>query len=132
MLAAEMFATVYAIEFASTLRATVNDMFGRLVSLVLYTISKSLFDCIIGLNSTAEKRFLINLVRLRQIYEHRELNEVVCLPSIQSAADAMTKQNRSGALHTLFIDNKVNKSSKRSTEKSAFVKKKNIDGIRKA
>lgn len=37
VLAAEMFVVVHAFDFVSSLRVTVNDMLGLLISLVLYT-----------------------------------------------------------------------------------------------
>lgn len=60
VLVAEMFVAVHGFYFASTLRITVNDMFGRLIPLFLYTNSKSLFNFTVGLNASTEKRLLID------------------------------------------------------------------------
>lgn len=59
VLAAELFAAVNAFDYASTLRVTINEVFGRFVPLVLYTDSKSLFESIVGTNMTTEKGYLL-------------------------------------------------------------------------
>ena len=71
MLGAELFAVVHAFDYGSTLRLTLNKMFGRTISLVLYTDSKSLYDSLVGMTAITEKRLLIDLCMLRQSYELR-------------------------------------------------------------
>lgn len=106
-------------------------MFGHLIFLVLYMGPKSLFDCIIGLNSTAKKRLLIDSVMFRQSYKHRELNEVVLIASAQNPADPMTKKIYSGALHTFLDDSKANISSKVWIKRPTFAANKS-EGFRKS
>lgn len=55
VLAAELFAAVNALDTASTARASMNDILNGIISLILYTDSKSLVDSIIGINFTTEK-----------------------------------------------------------------------------
>lgn len=117
VLAAELFAAVNAFDCASTLRVTLNDIFGLVVPLVIYTDSKSLFDSITGLNSTTEKRLLIDLFILRQNYELRELSDIVWIPSSLNPADAMTKQKASPALLNLMQSNKIEVEAKTWVER---------------
>ena len=44
--------------------------------LILYTDSKSLYDCLIKLGITVEKRLIIDIIYLYQVYERREITEV--------------------------------------------------------
>lgn len=90
--AAEFFAAVTASDCTSRLHVTLNDMFGIVVPLVIYSDSTYLFDSVTGLNSTTEKLFLIDLYPLRQNYELRELSGIAWIPSLPSPADAMTKK----------------------------------------
>ena len=44
--------------------------------MIIYTDSRSLYDGLVSLNTTTEKRLLIDLHLLRQAYERREIAEV--------------------------------------------------------
>lgn len=63
-LAAELFAVVHTLDYSSTVRLAVNEIMRGDVSLVIYTDSKSLFEELIGINATTEKRLMINLTML--------------------------------------------------------------------
>lgn len=68
-LEAQLFALVNGFDPVCTLRLAINNILNRQVPLKLFTDSKSLFDGIVGLNFTNEKRLLIDLQMLRQAYE---------------------------------------------------------------
>lgn len=98
--------------------------------MVLYTDSKSLHDCIVGINATYEKRILIDLLILRQFYELRESNEIVWIPSAENPADAINKQNASEALKNIIDSNHVKltaKSCVNSATSSSREEKYNLD-----
>lgn len=97
-----MYAAVHAFDFASTNRVTVSNIFGCLVSMVVYTTSKFLFDCDVDLNSTTEKILFINPCVLRQRYELCKLKDVIWIPFKANPADAMTELSSSDALTTLL------------------------------
>jgi hypothetical protein len=44
--------------------------------LVLYTDSKSLYNYLVKLDTTQEKRLIVDLMYLRQAYEQREIIEI--------------------------------------------------------
>lgn len=121
VLAAELFAAVAAFDYSSTLRGTINEVFGRIIPLVLFTDSKSLYDCLVGINSTTEKRLLIDLCMLRQSYELREITEVVWIPSHQNPADGMTKDNACCALEKLICSNELDLQPKAWVERPAVL-----------
>lgn len=120
VLAAELFAVVYAFDYESTVRLAVNGIMGKDIPLVIYTDAKSLFEGLVGINATTEKRLMIDLTMLRQAYELKEIAEVVWIPSAQNPADAMTKDNASFALKKLMDDNTVDISPKSWVERRAL------------
>lgn len=107
VLAAELFACVNSFDHSSTLRVTLNDMFGRPVPLVVCTDSKSLYDMLVGLKSTTEKRLLIDLAGLREAYEMREIDEIIWIPSECNPADALTKKDPCVAMDKLQEHNEI-------------------------
>jgi hypothetical protein len=66
--------------------------------LVLCIDSKSLYDCLVKLGTTQEKRLMINVMCLRQAYERREIGEVRWIKGDSNPADSMTKVKPSLAL----------------------------------
>ncbi|CAL3971037.1 unnamed protein product [Diplocarpon coronariae] len=43
---------------------------------VIYTDSFSLYKCIVKLGTIKEKRLMINIIAIRQLYKNRELIEI--------------------------------------------------------
>ena len=43
---------------------------------IIYTDSFSLYECLVKLGTTKEKRLMIDIIVIRQAYEQRELSEV--------------------------------------------------------
>lgn len=59
------------------------------------------------LNTTTEKRLLIDLAMLRESYEKREIADVYWIPDGQNPADALSKNGTCEALVKLLKTNKV-------------------------
>ena len=76
--------------------------------MVLYTDLKSLYDCLVKLGTTQEKRLMVDLMCLRQAYERREIMEVKWIRSEDNPVDAITKAKLCQALRTLINTNKLN------------------------
>lgn len=89
-LVAELFALSTAFDMAGTVWITLNGMFDRCIPINVFLDSNSLFDGIIGIKPTAEKTLLIDLSVLLQIYERREIADVIWIPTEQNPADALT------------------------------------------
>jgi hypothetical protein len=47
-----------------------------LISIVVCTDSFSLYECLVKLGTTKEKRLMIDIMALRQLYERRKLYEI--------------------------------------------------------
>ena len=82
--------------------AGVNNSLKSAVPMVIYTDSQSLYDSLVSLNTTTEKRLLIDLHLLRQAYERREIAEVRWIPTEQNSADALTKEKPTPAMVQLL------------------------------
>jgi hypothetical protein len=59
-----------------SVKSTINKALEIEVPLVIYTDSKSLYECLVKLGITREKRLMIDVMCLRQAYERREITEV--------------------------------------------------------
>ncbi|KAF1974622.1 hypothetical protein BU23DRAFT_579703 [Bimuria novae-zelandiae CBS 107.79] len=59
---------------ASKIYGMVNGL--PAVPLVVYTDSYSLYECLVKLGTTKEKRLIIDIMALRQSYERREITEI--------------------------------------------------------
>jgi hypothetical protein len=46
------------------------------LSMILLTDSRSLYDCLVKLDTTSEKRLMIDLMCLRQSYERRKITKI--------------------------------------------------------
>jgi hypothetical protein len=58
------------------IKSTIERMLHISLSLILFTDSKSLYDCLVKLDTIAEKKLMIDLMCLRQLYERREIAEI--------------------------------------------------------
>jgi hypothetical protein len=67
---------IHDFDVDSVLKVTLTKMIGILISLILATDSKSLYDCLIRLSIIVEKRLMIDVMALRQCYERREIIEM--------------------------------------------------------
>jgi hypothetical protein len=76
VLAAELFAMIHDFDVDSVLKAILTKMLDVVVSLILATNSKSLYDCLVRLETTIKKRLMIDVMTLRQFYERREITEI--------------------------------------------------------
>lgn len=73
------------------------------IQVIVCTDSYSLYECLVKLGTTKEKRLMIDIMALREYYERRELFEILWINGSDDPADAMTKSNSNKAL-TRFVD----------------------------
>lgn len=80
MLASEIYALVARYDSAFVLSDALRIAFARLGLLappvVVCTDSYSLYECLVKMGTTTEKRLMIDLAALRQSYERHEIEEV--------------------------------------------------------
>ena len=97
----------HGFDIAGAIKSTLDKALDSTVPLILCTDSKSLFDCLVRLGTTQEKRLMIDVMCLRQAYERREIAEVKWVRGESNPADSMTKGKPSTALKRLIDSNKV-------------------------
>ncbi len=108
VLTIELFAMIHDFDVDSVLKATLTKMLDVVVSLILATNSKSLYDCLVRLRTTIEKRLMIDVVILRQCYERREITEVKWIHEFNNWVDSMTKIKSFTVLKTMIDINQIN------------------------
>jgi hypothetical protein len=105
VLASELYGMAHGFDMGASVKSTVNRVLERDLPLVVYTDSKSLYECLVKLGTTREKRLMIDVMCLRQAYERREIAEVKWIKGDSNPADSMTKSKPSNALKRLINTN---------------------------
>jgi len=76
VLASELYGMAYRFDIGAVIKLIVNKILNINLPLVMCTDLKLLYNCLVRLNTTQEKRLIINVMYLRQAYERREIMEV--------------------------------------------------------
>lgn len=108
VLASELYAMAHGFDIGAAIKATIEAIMRIKLPLVLCTDSKSLYDCLVKLGTTQEKRLMVDLMCLRQAYERREIAEVRWIDGNSNPADSMTKEKPCQALAALIDSNTLN------------------------
>ena len=102
VLASELYSMVAgadaAISFSTTFARICRQLEIDNFPVVLCTDSFSLYECLVKLGTTKEKRLMIDIMALRQSYERRELAEIRWIEGDSNPADVMTKNKCNNAL----------------------------------
>ncbi|KAL0939801.1 uncharacterized protein CTRU02_206411 [Colletotrichum truncatum] len=107
VLASEIYGMVAGVDLPYALATTLHTITDRLgLPTAVCTDSYSLYECLVKLGTTKEKRLMIDIMALRQSYERRELQEIRWINGEDNQADALTKANPNRALERL-VDNNV-------------------------
>ena len=64
---------VHGFDVGAVLKSTIECVLAQSVPMILCTDSKSLYDCLVKLGTTQEKRLMVDIMCLRQSYERREI-----------------------------------------------------------
>jgi hypothetical protein len=102
VLASEPYALAHGFGIAALLRQTLNLFLDGAIPLIIRTDSKSIFDQVVKLGTTPEKRLPIDVMCLREAGERRETTEVKWIEGDSNPADSVTKAKPSGALLRLY------------------------------
>ena len=112
VLASEIYGMVGGVDMAISINSTITKILEQhnLKSLpsVVCTDSFSLYDCLVKLGTTREKRLMIDILAIRQSHEKRELTEIRWINGNDNPADAMTKLNPNKSLQVFIDTNKLN------------------------
>jgi hypothetical protein len=109
VLASELYGMAHGFDTAAAIKTTIERILQlEQLPITLCTDSKSLYDCLVKLGTTQEKRLMVDLMCLRQSYERREIAEIKWIDGNTNPADAMTKTKPCQALKDLINTNRVN------------------------
>jgi hypothetical protein len=108
VLASELYAMAHGFDIGAAIKSTIEAILRIPLPLVMCTDSKSLFECLVKLGTTAEKRLMVDIMCLRQSYERREIAEIKWINGNENPADAMTKSKACPALKALIDSNIIN------------------------
>jgi hypothetical protein len=110
VLASEIYGMVAGVDMA-TLATTIQLITDHLdlprIPTVVCTDSYSLYECLVKLGTTKEKRLIIDIMALRQSYERRELHEVRWIHGDDNLADAFTKGMPNRSLEQFVSSNEA-------------------------
>lgn len=107
-MAAEIFALCNGFDSGFAFKDLVEEILGQDVPLVLFTDSKTAWDTVTSLNSTTEKRLLIDLFGLREAYRKGEMSNICCIDTAVNPSDSMTKIAPSSYLLKVMESNRLN------------------------
>ena len=88
----KLYRIAYRFDTAAAIKTTIERILQlEQLPITLCTDSKSLYNCLVKLGTTQEKRLMVDLMCLRQSYERREIAEIKWIDGNSNPADAMTK-----------------------------------------
>jgi hypothetical protein len=101
----------HGVDIAIAIGSTLNVIMDRLslphVPIVVCTDSLSLYECLVKLGTTKEKRLMIDIMVLRETYERGELKDIRWIDGRDNPADAMTKTTANASMEQLINTNKL-------------------------
>jgi hypothetical protein len=111
VLASELYGMVGGFDCAIALSTTINQILRTLkispIPIVLCTDSRSLYECLVKLGTTNEKRLMIDIMSIRESYEKREITDIRWINGKDNPADACTKKTPNSALERLISYNQL-------------------------
>jgi hypothetical protein len=126
VLASEIYAMMHGVDMGIAISTTLKMIMARLnkpeIPIVVCTDSLSLYECLVKLGTTKEKRLMIDIMSLRQSYERREIFEIRWIHGQDNPADSMTKAGPNKALQQLVEANEI------TLRMKGWVKRENSNG----
>lgn len=111
VLASEVYGMVAGVDMAHVISSTIQIITTHLhlppIPTIVCTDSYSLYECLVKLGTTKEKRLMIDIMALRQSYERRELFEIRWINGSDNPADALTKSAGNKTLEFLVSNNEA-------------------------
>jgi hypothetical protein len=97
----------HGFDIGVSIKGTIKKALKIDLPLVICTDSQSLYDYIVKLGTTQEKRLMIDVMYLREAYERRDIAEVRWIKGTTNPADSITEAKASNALKQLIDTNKL-------------------------
>ena len=111
VLASKLYAIVHGVNIAIAINTTLKMITKQIgieeIPTIICTDSFSLYECMVKLGTTKEKRLMIDIIAIRQSYEQQELLEIQQINGNDNPANAITKGNLVKALQSLVDTNEL-------------------------
>jgi hypothetical protein len=107
VIASELYAMSHGFDTTCALKDTLDKITQRQTPIIICIDSFSLYECLVKLGTTYEKRLMIDIMAIRQSYERREIAEIIWITGDSNPADSMTKHAGNTALERIVKTNKV-------------------------
>jgi hypothetical protein len=107
VLVSKLFAMIHEFDVETIFRFIIEFILNLSLFMMICINFKFLFDCMTKLDIMQKKRLMINLMCLRQVYERRQIIEIVWINDDINSTDAMIKFNSCRALEDLIITNRI-------------------------
>lgn len=108
VIASELYAMNHGFDTACVIKHSLDKILREKVPLIICIDSRSLYECLVKLGTTREKRLMIDIMAIRQAYERREIAEVIWITGESNPADALTKFKGNNSLEQIIDTNKLN------------------------
>ena len=102
-----MLRIIHGFDIAYLVKTILNLILYKDILLVICTDSKSLYNCLVKLGITQEKRLMIDVISMREAYKRREITQVKWIDGKSNPADSITKSKPTNALKNLINTNKI-------------------------
>jgi hypothetical protein len=111
VLASEVYAMAEGVNMAVAIGTTINRIIAKLgapsVPIVVCTNFLFFYECLMKLGTIKEKRFIINIIAIRQAYERQKMRDIRWINNRNNPADAITKGTPNHALKELINTNRL-------------------------
>ncbi len=97
----------------------VFNILDRSISFVFCINFKSLYDCLIKLDTTHKKRLMIDIISLRQLYKRREIIEIKWIHDVNNLIDFIIKTKIFMILKKLINDIIINLNTSKWIKRSS-------------
>ena len=102
-----MLRIIHGFDIAYLVKTTLDLILNKDVPLVICTDSKSLYNCLVKLGITQEKRLIIDIICIKEAYKQREIAQVKWINSKSNPINSITKSKPTNALKNLINTNKI-------------------------
>ena len=92
----------------TAIKLTIDLVLNTTISLVICTDLKSLYNYLMRLSTTQEKRLMVDLICLYQLYKCKEIAKIKQIEGNTNLGNFITKLKAYDALKQLIDTNKVN------------------------
>jgi hypothetical protein len=111
VLASEFYVMAYGVDIAVVIRTIIDKIINRLrlpkASVIVCTDFLFLYECFIKLETTKEKRLIIDIIALRQTYKRQKVFDIRWINDDDNPANAIIKAGPNRALEQFVITNKL-------------------------